>query len=210
MTAEGKLSITREVREALFEVMVHPVRFRVFSAVCEREGVTAREISTRLDLPSRSVRHHLDWLLQAELIEPSEISARRGAQVHHYSSRYTPFIAEGEDGVVLEGDEDEVPFDEEGERRLALAVLRLLIADTRDAVRNGTFGSHSRHVEVRVPAHVDERGWNEASEILTRALAELMAVRETSAERLRESGEEGFEAIAGLLLFKATPWSDSA
>jgi hypothetical protein len=117
--------------------------------------------------------------------------------VYHYHSVIAPFRT---------GEEDGIQFSAEEERQFALAVLRLLIADARAAVANRTFGTHPSHLELRVPSQLDQRGLEETSAILVRALDEVMVVRRDSAERLRASEEEGTETISALLLFEAQPW----
>jgi DNA-binding transcriptional ArsR family regulator len=196
MAKEGTPPITPELRTSLIEAMTHPVRNAVFCSVAGRPGVTAGEIAGRLEISARSVRHHLDRLLAAGLIETSAESARRNTRVHHYSVVVAPFVERGE---TLE-------LSDEEQRQIALSVLRLLIADARSAVTNRSFGTRAGHMEARVPSRLDERGWQESSVIMTRALEELMTVCQSSAERLLASGEEGIEAMSALLLFEARPW----
>jgi predicted ArsR family transcriptional regulator len=196
MAEKGSSPITPELRAGLIAAMTKPVRNTVFCTVAERPEVTVREIADRLAIPPRSVRHHLDWLLATRLIETSSESTSRNTRVHHYRALVSPAVSEGDD-IELSGEE---------ERELALCVLRMLVADARHAIINRTFGTRRGHAELRVASRVDERGWDESSAILVRALDELMEVRESSAARLDASGEEGIEAISALLLFEAKLW----
>ena len=55
----------------------------------------------------------------------------------------------------------------------------------------------------RTQLQLDERGWQELVAVKAEALRATQAVKEASAERLRDAGAEGFPVLASMSCFEA-------
>lgn len=64
----------------------HPVRLRVLRFVVQagREGASAGDIQSHVDLPASTLSHHLKRLVDAELL-----ATRTEGTFHYYAARYT-------------------------------------------------------------------------------------------------------------------------
>jgi DNA-binding transcriptional ArsR family regulator len=193
MSEEGPTPV--ELRRALIEALVHPLRNMVYSAVAERPGATIAQVAERIGQPARSVRHQMERLCEAGLITVDTETLRRNARERHYQALLTPTIFDMADWTADE------------EERLATAVTRLLLADISRAIRHRTFAANDGHAQVRFTGAVDQSGWDELAEIVVRAMGDIEAVMRRSARRLRDADEGGIEVILGLLLFETMPWA---
>jgi hypothetical protein len=70
---------------------------------------------------------------------------------------------------------------------------------------SGTFFAREDNQLTRIPLAVDDEGWRETTEILDRALEELMAVRERVVNRVADSGEETIPTKVEILHFESPP-----
>jgi predicted ArsR family transcriptional regulator len=74
-------------RAVLVEALTHPVRSKVVIAPAERPDVTIRQIAERLREPPRRIRHHVDALVSAGVIEVSAETRRRNVIERRYAMR---------------------------------------------------------------------------------------------------------------------------
>jgi hypothetical protein len=86
--------------------------------------------------------------------------------------------------------------------RLASWIWRLIESDVREALEFNTLGMRVEAHTSRTVSVVDERGWLELNRIQNEALWATLAAKAESAERLAESGEEGFPALSAMLCFE--------
>jgi DNA-binding transcriptional ArsR family regulator len=182
----------------LAEAMGHPVQSKILFVVADRPGVTIRQIASRLEEPSRRVRHHLEALVAAGLVSVESEALTRNTMERRYAVELLPHIRT-EDAELLS---------DISQRRISLEVLKLILADARAAVANGTFGTHHGHAEVRFWAEVDQEGWEELAAIHLRALDEMRAALASCAERLADDDRTAFPVTSALLLFEAPGWVD--
>jgi DNA-binding transcriptional ArsR family regulator len=183
-------------RSAVVAAMAHPVRGRVLAAVAEKPQVSIRQIAARLDEPSRRVRHQLEVLQRAGLVDAVPRKNRRGGIEYLYAATTMPELRGDEGGTVTV----------EQERAAALAVLRLVLADASAAVRAGTFGSHPGHGEVRDWAEVDQQGWDELAAIHLRAYEEVRAAFAAARVRVQGNGGTGTPVTSAMFLFESSRW----
>lgn len=195
---EGTRPLPEDLRTAVIEALSDQFRAQVYFAVCERPGVTIRQIATRIGAPRRSVRHQVELLVMSGLVQVQAETKTRNTRERHYRAISPAKILE----------EDDEHWDDRQRRRIALSVVRTLMADVGRAVENKTFGAHERHTEARVPGEVDRRGWTEIAEVLARATEEIETIMIASFARLEAEGEAGMEVVAALLLFEGVPWEE--
>jgi DNA-binding transcriptional ArsR family regulator len=181
---------------ALAESMKHPLRSRVHAALSERPGATVNQLSRRLDVPARRIRHQIEWLVEAGLVRADSSTRRRNTRELGYRALHKPLLTE----------EDEAAMSPEDWRRLALSVLGLLVDDMRRAIDAKTLAAHPGHALVRVPGTVDQTGWDELARLSARNLEELEATIDASARRIREGNEPVVDVSAAFLLFEVPPW----
>jgi DNA-binding transcriptional ArsR family regulator len=183
-------------RRAVAAALAHPLRGKVLAAVRDKPGVSIRQIAARLDEPARRIRHHLEALEKAGLVDVVPRRNRRGGVEYLYSATTTPYLSEDESGTVTA----------EQERAIAIQILRLVLAEASAAVRAGTFGSHPGHGEARAWGEVDEEGWEELGAIHLRARKEAEAAFAAARERVREKGGEVTPVTSAMFLFESSSW----
>jgi DNA-binding transcriptional ArsR family regulator len=182
----------------LAEAMGHPVQSKILFVVADRPGVTIRQIASRLEEPRRRVRHHLEALIEAGLVSVESEARTRNTMERRYAVELRPHI-HTEDAELLS---------DISQRRISLEILKLILADARTAVANGTFGTHHGHAEVRFWAEVDQEGWEQLAAIHLNALDEMRAALASCAERLADDDRTAFPVTSALLLFEAPGWVD--
>jgi DNA-binding transcriptional ArsR family regulator len=173
-------NVSAELQAAMVKAMLHPLRGRILTAICERPQLTVRQLSARIDEPPRRIRRQLQALIDSGLVMVDHETSRRNARERHYRSAVRR---------ISIGDEDLATV-EDG-RAAATTVLRVLVDDIRGAIGDLTFGTHEGHAEVRIPGWVDERGWNELAALFWRAMEEIEATMVESARRLRDGDGPG-------------------
>jgi DNA-binding transcriptional ArsR family regulator len=158
----------------------HPTRLHAMIVLWEREA-SPREIAAELGEPLNNVTYHINQLRDLGWIEQVAERPARGGRVveHFYKATHNTVI----------GDADLAHLDPEDIRMIDMTILRSMSKDVEQAMASGTFFAHTDNQMTRVPLDVDTEGWEEAKEILDRALAELLEVKEKVLRRTAESGE---------------------
>ena len=184
------------IDDRVVAAMSHPTRLRAMNVFWEREA-SPREIAAELGEPINNVTYHINQLVEFGCIElVAQRPAHGGRVVEHF---YKAISSSTFDDAKLEqlGSEEKVILD--------LAIIKLMASDLGEALLSGSYFELDDNQLTRVPMAVDAEGWDETREILDRALDELMAVRETVANRVAESGEETFPTRVNILQFKSPP-----
>lgn len=192
----GAKSMSPDLRDALVETLGDQFRARVLIAVAERPGVTIGQIATRIGESPRRVRHQVERLVELELTVVDTETPRRNTRERHYRAIALPVIVE----EVGSGWTDEL------RRKIALSIVRTIMADLDGAVDAETLGLRSGNALVRIPGEVDERGWEELAATMVRATEAIEATMIEGAARLEDAGHPGIEVISALLLFEGLPW----
>jgi DNA-binding transcriptional ArsR family regulator len=198
MAADGSSQSPR-LRAATVETFADPLRTQVYISVYERPGATVAQVARRIDEPAGRVRHQIDRLVEAGLVEVVDGNLEGDARERHHRGVAVPTLDDlGDRGT----DQDR--------RKASLSLMRCVVADIARATRNRTLGIRPGHAEVRVPGEVDERGLAEieATIIETMRWAEETMIR--SAKRLEVAGRSGIEVISAQLFFEAPTWERSA
>jgi DNA-binding transcriptional ArsR family regulator len=182
----------------LIKALGHPVREHILAVLNERIA-SASEIAEELGADVSSFYHHIEELEKLECIEKVKTSQKRGAKEHFFRANRTVFFH----------DEawQRLPASLQGD--LTVSFMQAIFDDATVAMDAGTFDRKSdRHVSW-IPGRLDERGWKEARDLMDETLGRIMAIREQSAARLVESGEEGLSATLAILAFETPRSNDS-
>lgn len=180
----------------LGDAMADPFRSRVLVAVTERPGVTIREIAERLGETSRKVRYHMESLQVAGLVEVDGEVQRRGAIERSFRNTTSNVIRA----------EEERELSPSQERRIAVEILKMVMADATSAVSSGHFARRDGHCETRLRGAVDSEGWDELATLLAATTDEALGIIDRSVRRRESTGEEGVEVTGALFLFEAPIW----
>lgn len=178
----------------LIRIASDPVRLQALNLLNERSA-GASEVAAKLEVSLSTAGRHLDAMREAGLVEVVGEVLTKGA----VEPRYRALVR------TLWDEEEWALFNEEEQKRLTGWIVDLVHADAREAVDEGTYSRHSDSHASRTTPMVDEQGWKELCGILEDALRAIFAVEAASAERLAESGESGFRALAALLCCEMPP-----
>lgn len=184
------------VNARLVEAISNPFRHHVYCLVAERPGVTINDLAARIAQPARRVRRQLEWLQEAGLVEVEQRTATRNTLQAHYRVKVYPTVID----TLPEGDEQKV----------ALSSQKLMVADLRLALKEGTIGTPGHFAQFRLPGPVDEEGLQKITSTLLKAVSEVEETMRESARRLGESGAAGVQVTTVLGFFEMPPWKTTS
>jgi DNA-binding transcriptional ArsR family regulator len=183
------------IDQRLTHIASDPARLKALTFLHERSA-GASEVAEELEISRAAAGGHLEAMRDAGLIEVVGEVLNRGA----VEPRYRALVR------ALWDDEEWAVFSQEEQERLTGWIIEMINSDAQEAVEQGTFtGRQDSHASRTVPL-VDEQGWEELRDIHNDALHAVLAVEETSAERLAEKkGETGFPVLSALLCCELPP-----
>jgi DNA-binding transcriptional ArsR family regulator len=181
----------KTVDELVVFVVNHPIRVDALQILNEGEA-SAAQIARRIGQDMKQVGHHVKVLADSGCIELVRVEQNRGAEEHFYVASLRPCI----------GDKEWALLSPESRHEISALMFQAIVAEALAAFRNGTFDSRlNRHVSWQ-PLKLDEEGWAELMQELKESLERINDIRVRAEERLIESGEKGFPAIAAALGFE--------
>jgi hypothetical protein len=193
----------KTAKGAVCDPLSHPERVRILEGINEAPmspirflegGYANRDFETKQEGLSY-LSYHFRELEKAGLIEVIESIQRRGAVEHIYRGRCRVFYTSEEF--------DKLPLDERV--MLSRTSFQGLVARTDGAISSGTFDSRTnRHLTWRA-MHLDDRGWQEMADHLDEALAKAEAIRQSAAERIRDSDGEVIPVTVAFLGYESRP-----
>jgi DNA-binding transcriptional ArsR family regulator len=190
---DGRTRVSREREETIRAIAVRPLRQRALGVLGERPA-SLEEIAAELREPLEQVRQDVDALERAGLVESSEEKGPNGAPERIFRSHM---------GVIP--DSRWARFSLEERHEISTQVTRLITGELELAVEAKTFDSRiDRHL-LRIPLLLDEQGWGELAEIYTEAENAAFEVQARSAERMRQTKDQGIHARGILALFEMPP-----
>lgn len=152
-------------------------------------------MAEELELSLGDATHHLTEMHEAGLIEVVGEVLGCGAIEPCYRAAVK----------VLWTEEEWAELSLAEQRRLSAWIIREINTDVCEALEGGAFDARPESHAARSVFAVDEEGWSELSRIHEEALAAVFAVESASAERLAESGEEGFRILSATILSELPP-----
>jgi DNA-binding transcriptional ArsR family regulator len=184
------------VSARLATAMSHPTRLHAMKILVERTA-TPKEIAVELDQPLNNVGYHIKVLKRLGCIELVGVEPAGGGRVTEHFYRATQH-------AVFDAD----MWDQLGEKEkldVVATIMRLISEDLNDAMAAGTFYDPDDNHISRTSIAVDRTGWKEVTDILDRALADLLEVPEAVADRAANAAVEveTFPATTEIIQFRS-------
>lgn len=180
--------------ESLAAIVTHPLRRRIWYAMAEQRPISPRELADELHEPVNDVAYHVRVLRDLGVIELAGTRPVRGATQHFYRAVRRPYLSNDE--VAGLGHEDTVAS--------ATNILRIEFADAAAALEADKLVERPEHYLFRMPANLDEEGWQEFHAIFAEAAERLYEAEARSVERRSKNGDESesVSVVAHLNLFE--------
>jgi predicted ArsR family transcriptional regulator len=180
------------VEQVVAKAFAHPLRVQIL--IILNEGVASPNmLAQRLDQSLNLVAYHVRVLEKYDCIELVDTKQRRGATEHFYRATRRQFLTDNE--------WSRLPKSLRG--GLSGAMLKPAFEDVEEALDKNTFDElDDRHLS-RTPMVVDQKGWDDAAELLANTLDRLIEIQGEANNRIAESGEEPIHSRALILHFKS-------
>jgi DNA-binding transcriptional ArsR family regulator len=182
----------------LARALAHPARIQILEILSERVA-SPNMIASELETGLSHVAYHTRALDRCGCLELVQTAQRRGATEHFYKARPRAFI----------GDRAwrSVPASIRG--AVSAASLQTFMDKAVAALEAGAMDKREDTTFSWMPLHLDDRGWQEVTEILRGATDQVVAAQEESNRRAQASSQDDrvVSAIVALALFEtgATP-----
>jgi DNA-binding transcriptional ArsR family regulator len=162
----------------LAKALSHPLRVRIMG-ILEQRTATPKQLAQTIGGNLENVSYHVRTLRDLGLIKLERHGRVGGAVEHYYRAVERP--------RVTAKAWERMP--EIAQRATIGAALEQLGAIVTAAAEQGRFFRPESHLSRR-PLVLDAEGFGEASEILTRALDELVGVEKRARRRIRTGADE--------------------
>jgi DNA-binding transcriptional ArsR family regulator len=179
--------------------MSHPTRVHALSILRERAASprqVAREIGERLN----NVTYHINQLRKLGCVELVRTERVRGGRVleHFYRAKRQLYFDEAAWQALTEKERLD----------LVIVTLRMISEDITGAMAAGTiFGNENSHM-CRSAMVVDEEGWREVANLVTRANTELFEIEASVAERTAGGPPADIHTRVEVMQFRAPAFSE--
>jgi predicted ArsR family transcriptional regulator len=161
----------------------HPVRFRIITAMNSPErNASPKELAEEFDLDVKRVAYHVRELAELGYLELVDTEPRRGSIEHVYRP------VQRFEAWSLEWGELFPAF----KQVVAASALGLGVKAIGASIDSGKFEAREDSVLAQDTFRTDDRGAEEAAQILIKAVEDLLAVANDTKARLTETGEKGF------------------
>jgi DNA-binding transcriptional ArsR family regulator len=172
-------AITNLNEPSLVRALAHPLRAQILGVLQERRA-SPRELADEFDAPLGNVSYHVRRLADLKLIRLVKKTPRRGAIEHHYEATSHAQISDqawGQAPPIVKN------------AMVASALEEVGRSVSRGAAVGG-FDRADAHL-TRTQLVLDERGFAELAEALTKLLERADRIGEESEARLEKSNHEG-------------------
>jgi hypothetical protein len=160
----------------------HPVRFRIITAMNAPErNASPKELAEEFDLDVKRVAYHVRELTALGYLELVDTEPRHGSIEHVYRP------VQGFRAWWHEWSELFPAF----KRVVAASALGLGVEAIGASIDSGKFEAREDSVLAQDTFRTDERGAQEAAQILFKAVEDLLAISSDAKARLTETEEEG-------------------
>jgi DNA-binding transcriptional ArsR family regulator len=178
----------RIIDECIAKALGNSFRQQILWILNERIA-SPSEIAAELGESLNKVCHHIVVLRDADCIELAYVKAVGNRLQHFYKATSRAFLDGAEwpsvPGSVKKG--------------MRATLLRNVLEDAINAVIEGTYDARDGSHMSWTPMILDEPGLKEMTQVLERALFEVMAVQESTKERLISNGETGTPYTVSIL-----------
>jgi predicted ArsR family transcriptional regulator len=180
------------VEQVVAKAFAHPLRVQILIILNEKVA-SPNMLAQQLDQSLNLVAYHVRVLEKYDCIELVNTKQRRGATEHFYRATRRQFLTDSEWARLPKSLRSGVSG----------AALKSAFDDIEEALDKGTFDElDDRHLS-RTPMVVDQKGWEDAAELLAGALDRLIEIQAESTERMAGSSEEGTHSKVVILHFKS-------
>jgi DNA-binding transcriptional ArsR family regulator len=176
----------------LLKGLAHVTRLEILHLLGYRDA-SPKDFALAQDLELSYVSSHFRKLAELGFIELVRTRPVRGSTEHIYRRIRRPVFSDS-DWLVLP---DEV------RQIIASTTIGGLVGQMTLALQAGTFTARPNTHLSWWRMKLDEQGWREVAAFLKATFEAVEKARERSAERMRASGEAGFEATVGLAGFES-------
>jgi DNA-binding transcriptional ArsR family regulator len=171
----------------LVKALAHPLRIRILS-ILEEDAHSPSELAEQLGVPLGNVAYHVRALANLGLIKLVRTTPVRGALEHHYKALERTRVTDGAWGQVPQI----------VQQAMVDSTLEQVGDYVSAAASAGGFDSEQAHM-TRTGLVLDERGWKELSDALSKLIERAEAIEEASKKRLDQADHES-EKLVGLVL----------
>jgi DNA-binding transcriptional ArsR family regulator len=181
----------------LAAAMSHPTRIGVMGVLVEGPA-SPRQLAAELGEPLSNVTYHVNQLRDLGCIELDRTERRAGGRVleRFYRAGHRVYFDDAAWGVLSD------------KQRLGVvwSTIGMISKDISAAIAAGTFfGDHCIQL-CRTPMTLDEEGWQEVVELLSRATEELFEIEERVDERREEGATSpSIHTKVELMQFRSPP-----
>jgi DNA-binding transcriptional ArsR family regulator len=179
-----------ELSRKFIQATGHPVRVQILRVLGERIA-SPIQIAKLIGEPVGTVAYHTRVLLRFDFIELAKTEARRGATEHFYKAKPESFLgpqAWGTAPRLLRGG-------------ITATAFRELSKQVAAALEAGTFQEREGSGLSSLPLRLDEEGWRQIQEILSRADQAVIEAGKQAALRLAE--DPGIPVVVVMTAFEA-------
>jgi DNA-binding transcriptional ArsR family regulator len=182
------------VSPQLAAALAHPTRVGVMSILVEGPA-SPRQLAAEIDEPLNNVTYHVNQLRELGCIELDRTERRAGGRVleHFYRATQRAYFDEEAWEVLNEKERLDVTW----------SVVRMISKDIATAMATGTFFTGYDANIIRSPLTVDAEGWDEITDLLSRATKELFEIEERVAERSEGGEDPSIHAKVEMLHFRS-------
>lgn len=181
------------IDQRLVKALAHPVRIQILEILTDRVA-SPNMIATELETGLSHVAYHTRALDRCGCLELVQTAQRRGATEHFYKARPRVFI----------GDQAwrSVPYPVRG--AVSAASLQTFMDKAVAALEAGTMDRREDTTFSWMPLHLDDKGWQDVTQILREATDQVVAAQEESNRRARASAQDAraTSAVVALALFE--------
>lgn len=182
---------------SLVRALAHPLRARILGILEERRA-SPRELADELDAPLGTVSYHVRTLAQLKLIKLVKKTPRRGAIEHHYEAVGAAMVSDeawGQTPAIVK-------------QAMVRSALGDVARSVNEAASLGGFDRADSHL-TRSRLTLDEKGWGELADALSKLMARAEKIQEASQKRLQKSDHEGErQSTLVMMLFESIPSMD--
>lgn len=185
---------------AIVKALAHPIRMRVLSRLNEVVA-SPKELAEEFGVSLPMLSYHFRVLSEIGAIELVSETQRRGAIEHHYRALTRAFF----------NDEDWAKLPVSSRQGVSKAVVDQALADLSHAFGAGTFDARAERHLSYTPLVLDEKAWQDISELLESVLFKAMKISERSVDRLQKAGDAAVTVPGRLtmLFYEGAPASMS-
>ena len=175
----------------LAKALAHPLRVQLLNVLNERVS-SPNQLSKELGEPLGNVSYHVKVLLDYDCVELVKREPRRGAIEHFYRATKRPFF----------NDPEWMTLPSSAQRGISNTILREIGEDVAQALAAGTVTEREDSHLSRTPMVVDERGWEDVTDLLKETLDRIREIQAEATERLGADGE-GIHTKVELMHFQS-------